>query len=146
MIASNIIKTVAIAGLIATSAFVSCNNNKVASTKTVKNTDTVKLKFTVEEAPEWNAIFKRQHGWFGADGIFAIPFSGVDTTSGDNDSTLLVFSDTMLGDIVNGKLQPGFKMIHNSVAYMKGTTPGEQSIRFVWDSTKGNAESVFIPG
>lgn len=139
------IKRLTLAGLCL--SMLACNNDKkVSVAKPEINTDTVNLHFTVQEATDWTALFNRQHGWFGADGIFAIPFNGVDTLSANNDSTMFVFSDTMLGDIVNGKLQPNYKMIHNSVAYIKGTVPGEQSTHFVWDSTKdGNAESLFIP-
>src|SRR5688500_3942602 len=69
------------------------------------------VAFTVEEAPEWTALFKRSQGWFGGDGIFAIPFSGNDyAQSTTEDSILFVFSDTMVGQITDGKLQPGYKM------------------------------------
>ncbi len=142
------IQGAAVAGFMAAALLASCNTQPATQTshESAVNTDTVNLKFTVEEAPEWTALFNRQHGWFGADGIFAIPLNGSDSTSSDTDSTMFLFSDTMLGDIVNGKLKPGFKMIHNSVAYMKGVSADTGSIRFVWDSTGDRkSESVFIP-
>ena len=56
------------------------------------------FKFTAEAAPEWTKLFERTSGWFGADGIFSIPLSGVDKNNNQgNDSTLLLFSDTYIG-------------------------------------------------
>lgn len=107
--------------------------------------DTTRLSFTVEEAPEWTALFKRTSGWFGADGIFALPVNGVDS-AGAADSTLLIFSDTMIGDIVDGKLQPGPVMINNTVAYLKGYQPEATKIRFYWDSTAERKPlAIFVP-
>lgn len=110
-----------------------------------KNSDTTHLEFSTSAATEWTALFNRTSGWFGGDGIFAIPLNGVDTANA-SDSTLFIFSDTMVGDIVGGKLQPGVKMIHNSVAYMKGIVPEKKNIHFYYDKNeKGQPESLFIP-
>jgi hypothetical protein len=108
-----------------------------------QNTDLTHLKFTVEEAPEWTNIFKRQQGWFGGDGIFAIPTNGIDKADAGTAITLL-FSDTMIGEINDGKLKPGFVMTHNSVATFKGTAG--TNIKFHWDKKPGGTpESIFIP-
>lgn len=110
-----------------------------------QNTDTTHLNFTVSEAPAWTALFNRTSGWFGADGIFSIPLNGADTANA-SDSTMFVFSDTMIGDIVDGKMQPGYKMVHNSVAYIKGIIPEKENIRFCYNKDeKGAPESMFIP-
>lgn len=110
-----------------------------------KNTDTTHLKFSVSEAPEWTALFNRTSGWFGGDGIFAIPMDGVETGN-EADSTLFIFSDTMVGDVVDGKLQPGARMIHNSVACLEGTAPDTQKIRFYYgENEDGQAETIFVP-
>lgn len=125
----------------------SCSTNKLAKTaaKGGANTDLTNFKFTVEEAPEWTDLFTRTSGWFGADGIFAIPQNGVDKASDDTE-TLLLFSDTMIGEIENGKPKNGYVMIHNSVATLKGSTPKEENIKFHWDkNSKGEAEPVFVP-
>jgi hypothetical protein len=98
----------------------------------------------VEEAPEWTNLFKRNTGWFGGDGIFVMPQSGTDKTAGD--TSTIVFSDTMIGEIANGELKPGYKMIHNSVATIVGKEPAEEKIQFHWDKKPtGEAESIFIP-
>jgi predicted alpha-1,2-mannosidase len=90
-------------------------------------------KFEVKEAPEWTALFNRSEGWFGADGIFAMPINGEDNIMAkDSTETLLLFSDTMIGEIKDGKLQPGFSMVNNSVAYLLGSQPEEKTISFHW--------------
>lgn len=102
------------------------------------------LKFSVEAAPEWTNLFKRYSGWFGGDGIFVIPHGGNDTTPAD--TSTIVFSDTMIGEIADGKPKPGFAMIHNSVATLTGNTPGEENISFYYDKgPDGKPEALFIP-
>ncbi|WP_066836279.1 DUF4185 domain-containing protein [Rufibacter ruber] len=145
---NQIIKGAALLLLLSTA---SCSSEKIDSGEETQqkpvNTDINSLKFKVEEAPEWTALFKRNSGWFGADGIFAIPKNGVDTAgAGKSTETMLVFSDTMIGDIKDGKLSPGYKMIHNSVAIIKGSTPSPENITFYWDkNAAGQHKSVFEP-
>jgi len=104
------------------------------------------LAFTVEAAPEWTALFKRDSGWFGGDGIFAIPLNGKDELStGSTPENLFVFSDTMVGEIKNDSLQPGFKMVNNSVAYLKGEKPIAKNMGFKVASGDGEVSAVFIP-
>ncbi|RCH54356.1 hypothetical protein DJ568_13795 [Mucilaginibacter hurinus] len=103
--------------------------------------------YTVEEDEKWTAIFNRTKGWFGADGIFSIPLDGVDSIgAGKNQKTLFVFSDTLIGEVKDGKPLPGTKMPHNTIAYMQGNTPVFDGIHFYWNKNdKGVAESVFHP-
>ena len=104
------------------------------------------LKFTVEEAPEWSALFIRNSGWFGGDGIFSIPLNGVEANGSEAPKTLFIFSDSMIGEIRDGKLQPGSKMIHNSTALLKGTEPLKDQMTFYWKNMgQDNAETVFVP-
>lgn len=120
-------------------------NKPGTSVKTTQNIDLTNLNFTVEEAPEWTDLLKRTSGWFGGDGIFAIPKNGVDKLS-DSAETVLLFSDTMIGEIEDGKPKPGYVMIHNSVATIKGGAAKEENIKFNWDNTSaGTPESIFIP-
>lgn len=124
----------------------SCTSGKSIS-QPPTNTDLTQLKFTAEAAEDWTNLFYRKSGWFGADGIFAIQQNGVDTLgAGNNNQTLLLFSDTMFGDIVNDSLQPGFTMVHNSVGIMQGNTAVKDSIRFYINKKEdGSPESMFIP-
>ncbi|RYZ99997.1 MAG: DUF5005 domain-containing protein [Sphingobacteriaceae bacterium] len=103
--------------------------------------------YTVEEDTNWTALFKRTKGWFGADGIFSIPLDGVDSIgAGKKQKTLFVFSDTLIGEVKDGKPLPGTKMPHNTIGYMENNTPNFDGITFHWNKDeKGVAESVFHP-
>lgn len=106
--------------------------------------DVPAITFRAEEAPEWTALFKRSSGWFGGDGIFAIPFSGND--AGQSDSTLFIFSDTMVGEIIDGKLVPGYKMINNSVMILHGEEPVEEKADFLVNRVEnGDPRTLFVP-
>lgn len=105
------------------------------------------LKYSVEAAPEWTNLFYRTSGWFGADGIFSIPLSGVDRVGNrGNRETLLLFSDTYIGEVENGRPRPGNVMVNNTVAYMQGNTPHPDSIRFFYKKGEnGSPETFFVP-
>lgn len=130
-------------GLICLSILMSCSK----TVESDQSSPAATVKFTVEAAPEWTALFKRSHGWFGGDGIFAIPFSGQDRgTAAASDSILFVFSDTMVGDIEDGKLQPGYKMINNSVMVLHGNKPIEADADFLVNySSTGEPRTLFVP-
>src|SRR6516225_10772563 len=121
--------------------FFSCTSTKNIAQQ---NTDLTTLKFTAEEDTGWTNLFFRKHGWFGADGIFSIPVNGVDT-AGANNETVLFFSDTMLGDIEGDSLKPGYLMIHNSSALVKGNKPDKNNTQFYWDSANGKPIGLFTP-
>ncbi|MGZ3956819.1 MAG: hypothetical protein ACXVBT_02980, partial [Flavisolibacter sp.] len=127
-------------------SFCSCSPSRPVSTdeKAVANGDLTQLKFTVQDAPEWNRLFFRSSGWFGGDGIFALPQNGVDKFS-RRTKVLLLFSDTMIGDIENGELKPGYVMIHNSVATLSKPEPAEKNIKFYWDSFNQLPHPLFVP-
>ena len=110
-------------------------------------TDLTKLEFTVEAAADWTQLFHRNSGWFGGDGIFSIPQSGVDSIgAGKTDKTYLVFSDSQIGEIQNGVLMPGWSFINNSVAVMEGNEPLGNKINFFWKKDAANKPaSVFVP-
>lgn len=116
----------------------------------ISTLDTVSYSITEDTA--FSSLFVRDHDWLGADGIFAIPFNGVDTV-GPNDTAqnrLIIFSDTILGDIVDNKPEPGVVMPHNTVAILKGREPIEANIRYYWNQSKGprvgrNEGSMFVP-
>ena len=103
------------------------------------------INFTVTPADDWTDLFYRSTGWFGGDGIYTIPLNGQESSTSKAKKTLFIFSDTMIGNINNGKLEPGSKMIHNSLAILQGDQPNPQNLRFDWKKNNGNPESVFIP-
>ncbi len=106
----------------------------------------VDFKFSAEAAPEWTKLFERTSGWFGADGIFSIPLSGVDkNNNAGNDSTLLLFSDTYIGEVKNGK-PVSDTMVNNTIAYIKGNDPDVSKIHFYYNTdANGKPISFFTP-
>lgn len=103
-------------------ALVSCKQETSEEKKSNEVALEEKLNFKTESVPEWTDVFKKNHGWFGGDGIFAIPYSGMDNK--ESDSILFLFSDTMIGEIQEDSLQPGYTMVNNSIAfYIKGEEP-----------------------
>ena len=104
------------------------------------------LHFMISKAPEWDSLFYRKSGWFGGDGIFAVTTDGVESPGAAADSDAYIwFSDTMLGDIVNNKVQPGYRMINNSIAVLKGGVPDTSHIRFYWKKEGNKDASLFVP-
>lgn len=127
--------------------FGSCNDTSQSQENEETTTDIEHLSFEVEEAPEWTALFNKTSGWFGGDGIFAIPLNGKESeTAQISTETMLIFSDTMIGEIQVGQLQPGFTMVNNTVAYIKGSEPKEDAISFHWaENNEEKPVSLFTP-
>ena len=134
---------------LSTMMFISCtcSKSKTNTPSDSVNTDLNHLKFSVEEATDWSNLFVRNSGWIGGDGIFSIPLNGVDTVgAGKDQETLLLFSDTIFGDIINDSIQPGYKMVHNSAAIIKGNEPVTGNVAFyVNKKSNGDPESMFTP-
>lgn len=124
-----------------------CNSNSQTPAETKKPLSLDSVSFTTEEAPEWSKLFKRTLGWFGGDGIFAVTRDGRENANAAAGSeTIIWFSDTMLGEIgPDGKLKPGYEMIHNSIAVLKGAEPDSNRINFYWPKEGGKNKSLFTP-
>jgi len=105
------------------------------------------IKYSVAVAEDWNNLFIRNEGWFGGDGIFTLALSGVDSADADAENkTLVLFSDSLIGEINDGKVDSTFQMINNSVALIKGVEPLDTAISFHWSTNEnGDASSIFIP-
>lgn len=105
------------------------------------------LDVHVESADDWNRLFTRSTGWFGGDGIYTIPIDGIDMPGRNGRlKTLFIFSDTMFGQINDGKLQAGSKMVHNSVAIVTGNKPEQDQIHFYGaNQPKEKFVTVFTP-
>ncbi len=131
-----------IATFFSISLLLGCGEKKAIAQQ---NTDLTTLHFTASPAPDWTNLFYRKAGWFGADGIFSIPLNSADTAGANNSETMILFSDTMLGDIINDSLQPGYEMIHNSVALLQHTTADSNHLRFYWDTVNGKPMGLFTP-
>jgi hypothetical protein len=84
-------------------------------------------------APEWDALFQRDSGWVGADGAYSIPLT--------NDTTLWLFSDSLVGKIKDGK-RIETSMINNSIALQRGTN---QPQFFYGTNSEGKPASFITP-
>lgn len=123
----------------------SCNQQKKSGTEKA-NTDLNHLAFTVEKADDWTNLFIRNSGWFGGDGIFAITADGKETHgAATNSKAFIWFSDTMIGEIDNDSLQPGWSMINNSIAVLNGGVAVSNAIEFKWDKINNKPASLFVP-
>lgn len=102
-------------------------------------------QFQVTPAPEWTALFDRNSGWAGADGIYSIPLDGDDRPGGlTRTDTLFVFSDTFIGDVLPNGTRQNTVMINNSVGYLpRGGFPA--GMRFWHPLTGGQPDAVFLP-
>lgn len=128
--------------LLSTCLLLSACGVKPAAVSTQKE-----LKYTVEAAPEWTNLFYRHSGWFGADGIFSIPLSGVDKVGNvGNQETLLLFSDTYIGEVDGDTPRPGNVMVNNTCAIVKGNSANPDSIQFFYKKDKNGApQTYFVP-
>lgn len=101
------------------------------------------IKFIVEKANDWTSLFQRTQGWYGGDGIYSIPLNGIEHYPSGG-KTLFIFSDSMIGEIENGKINSGSKMIHNAVAVLENAAPNPLKLKFYWPlDANGKATSVF---
>ena len=92
----------------------------------------IKVKYSVEKAPEWTELFRRTSGWTGADGIFSYH-------DPQSDIKLFVFSDTWIGEVdPESRKRKKWKMINNSMATMSG-----KQLNFHWN--KKDDSSLFTP-
>jgi len=126
--------------------FLSCSARKEEGL-ILKNSSLTELKFTVKEAHDWTNLFKRTSGWFGGDGIFTIPLSGVDSSGANSDGTTMVsFSDSLIGEIIDGKLDTPLVMTNNSIALIGGVEPLESQLSFHWALDElDSPKSLFMP-
>ncbi|RMH00905.1 MAG: DUF4185 domain-containing protein [Planctomycetota bacterium] len=99
-----------------------------------------------EPAPDWTAVFDRDHGWTGADGIYSIPLDG-DERIGADGRTFWVFSDTFIGDVdAQGNRLPGTVLVNNTVAFLPGRAgPAPDQIVFAWGGTPTAPAAMFVP-
>lgn len=121
------------------------NNRSSMTQDGIRATTLTSIDFTVVEDTLWTALFRRDSGWFGGDGIFSIPLKSKSIDKG-SDSVLFLFSDSVFGFVMDDSLHPGWRMTHNSVAYLDGNNPIPDKINFYSDSDDaGRPETIFIP-
>lgn len=126
--------------------FFGCSQNQIQNEKQNKENSN-SISYSIESAPKWTALFNKNSGWFGADGIFSIPKSGIEAPgSAHNKDTFLFFSDTMIGEAIEGSIFDYSTMVNNSVAIINGDDPNPEKIDFYWSKDEnGEPKSIFTP-
>jgi len=102
----------------------------------------------VTAAPEWDNILTRNAGWFGGDGIFAIPMDGAEfLPATEKTRTIFIFSDSVVADTVGETIErKDFTMVHNCIAYLDGSEPEPSKFQFyIHKDEAGNPTSLFVP-
>jgi|GEM_PF-767012 len=104
--------------------------------------------FIVKEATEWDEALTRYDGWTGADGIFTFNLdTGNDSIGTETDSTLFIFSDTILGN-VNPEtfLRTNPEFLNNTIGYFNGNdTDIYNNMEFEWNEEDGLPANIFEP-
>jgi len=94
-------------------------------------------RVNVSVAEDYNALFRQEHGWIGADGSASVALS--------RDVTLWLYADTWVGEIRQGK-RANASMINNSVALLRGKGPAKASVEFFYRrKADGKPASQFVP-
>ncbi len=123
-----------------------CLGNPSDATAETTDLNADSIRFTATPADDWNAVLTRTSGWLAADGVYSMNLSsGKETPAGSRDRILFIFSDSFLGEIKDGKLQPGCTMVNNTVALLEGKTPDPDKITFYWRKPGNKTQSVFLP-
>lgn len=125
----------------------SCHSRpSTAQEKEKQQPQPYELQVSVQQSPAWDKMFVRKHGWFGGDGIFCATLNGVEKYDPNQEKILFWFSDSMFGDMNNDSAQPGYTMVHNSVALSSSPKPDSSNIHFfAGKNARGRPVSLFIP-
>lgn len=89
----------------------------------------------VKPLPQYDALFERQKGWTGGDGVYSVALS---------DRTILwLFGDTWWGDVHNNEHVTA-TIVNNTVAIQKDSLPQKISLDFFSGRTPGGDATAFI--
>ena len=87
--------------------------------------------------PQYDHLFQRTNDWTGADGDFAVTLT--------NGLTLWLFSDTFVGDVLDGH-RTHTTMVHNSAAWQHGLDPASATVDFFHgQAADGKPTSLITP-
>jgi tetratricopeptide (TPR) repeat protein len=93
--------------------------------------------YSAVSAPEWDALFNRTSGWTGADGVYSVPLTSVDTAGQRRNSTLWTFNDTFIGTVNGNGDRIGARIVHNTTALLSGNQPDPNRIQFYFGQSQG---------
>lgn len=94
-------------------------------------------EWKAESLPRYDQLFQQTNGWIGADGDFTVSLT--------NGLTLWLFSDTFVGEVLDGR-RVHATMIHNSAAWQRGIDPANARVKFFYGkSSKGTPMPLIKP-
>ncbi len=104
-------------------------------------------RIVVKAESQWEEMLRRNDGWIGADGIYAVAMNGIEKPGMAGDSeTLFWFSDNIWGTIGGDTLADDWQMAHNCVGYFRGDDPEKTGMEFFRRTdSAGNTLSMFEP-
>lgn len=89
---------------------------------------------------DWEKAFDRREGWIGGDAIYSAPLPGGDV--------LWLFADTFIGNVKEGRRQPGLAMVNNTLARHRlandRNAPDPASASFYWGPTRDSKPTAWI--
>ena len=85
----------------------------------------------------YEALFQREEGWTGADGVYSVALT--------DDKILWLFGDTFIGQIKNGRHENA-DLINNSIGIQLGKQPSAAKVEFYYGRTReGNPAAFILP-
>ena len=105
---------------------------------------TAGLHFKVSQAPEWTDLFKRDRGWTGSDGIYAVPLGGREGPGQLDQAQILVFGDTFIGQVDGEGIRRQTRMTYNTIARLHSGHPAPQGLRFLWGANGDGGDGPFF--
>ena len=84
---------------------------------------------------EYEALFQREEGWTGADGVYSVALS--------DETILWLFGDTFIGKIKDGRHENA-DLINNSIGIQHGKQPSAARVEFHYGSTPQGKPAAFI--
>lgn len=100
-----------------------------------------------KSASQWEEMLRRNSGWIGADGVYAVALNGVETPGkAAGAETMFWFSDNIWGQINGDTLADNWEMSNNCVAYLKGGVADSSKMKYYRRlNEKGQTLSMFEP-
>jgi hypothetical protein len=89
----------------------------------------------VDVLPGYEALFQKEDGWTGADGVYSVALA--------EDTTLWLFGDTWIGQIRNGRHENA-QIINNSIGIQHGKQPSAALLEFYYGKTPDGKPTAFI--
>jgi hypothetical protein len=109
-------------------------NNKIKANVIIHDSETKPSTIFTQSC---NPEFPLKDGWLGGDGDVSVPINST--------TTLFIFSDTWVGTKnQQNRMEPGMKMVSNSVAVETCLPNGETDVKYFWNNQYAeNPEPIF---